>query len=479
MIQQYNKYMDENGLVINKALTSATGVGEALIPEVLEQQMTDTIIRLSPELAMVDTKSIAGDRSKFNRLTERPRRGGAQGENSRTFTSNSKSARTGTDLKIVKRIGAITNFVKDASRGYLDTPAFEMQNNLQSHVLDLIYYLKWGNADYADGLEFDGLEKFIATNIKREVAAGIVPTNLRFLDSMIDASNRKGGRLHRRAFLMSPEMLSKVSSLLDNVRLNQGLGAGGLSQVEVNGGWRLNAYRDIPIIETTSNGPIAQMDVADITLSSNTTGGGFSNGTFNVFVAPVTLEGEQAATDAKEIILAGGGAVQTIEIAISTPYADPDGSVNVLAYKVYVNPTNALPNDPATIYVKEVSAFLYDGDGAIIGDTGVTGGDKIIITSITPGADVPAHLTGATGNKPLVATGGIFPESVILWDMDPVQGLGKMPYANTSGSEFNGLVTTEELAKVDDFIQFLVKSYLALDDSFEATSFWHRGLRVA
>ena len=109
MIEQYNKYMDANGLVINKALTSATGVGEALIPEVLEQQMTDTIIRLSPELAMIDSKSIAGDRSQFNRLTERPKRGGAQGENSKTFTSNSKSNRTGTDLKIVKRIGAITN----------------------------------------------------------------------------------------------------------------------------------------------------------------------------------------------------------------------------------------------------------------------------------------------------------------------------------------------------------------------------------
>ena len=110
----------------------------------------------------------------------------------------------------------------------------------------------WGNAG-ANAYEYSGLEQYVTSN--RVDFGDAVPTTLNFLDAAIDASNRKGGSRHVRSFLMSPEMLSKVSQLLTNVRLNQGLTGGGLTQVEIGGGWRLNAYRDIPIIETTSLKP--------------------------------------------------------------------------------------------------------------------------------------------------------------------------------------------------------------------------------
>jgi hypothetical protein len=70
-------------------------------------------------------------------------------------------------------------------------------------------------------------------------------------------------------------------------------------------------------------------------------------------------------------------------------------------------------------------------------------------------------------------------EQIFLWDLDEFQGLGRLPYTNEGGSRFNGLVTIEDLAKTDDFLPFLIKSYCAVAPSFEATSSVYRGLKVA
>lgn len=64
LVRQFNKYAMENKSLIQKALTSATNVGEALIPEHLEEVITNTIVRLSPEIAMVTPRF---DAQKFHR----------------------------------------------------------------------------------------------------------------------------------------------------------------------------------------------------------------------------------------------------------------------------------------------------------------------------------------------------------------------------------------------------------------------------
>jgi len=469
LIHQFNRFEKDNQSLIQKALTTATNVGNALIPESLEQIMTDTVQRLSPELTLAETKKIASDTHKFNRITELPNRGGAMGENATTPATNSKSQRVDVKLKVVRRKSRITNFLQDSASGYLDTAAWEMQNHLRQHVNDLIYYMLYGNKD-SNAWEFDGLEKFINTKRVNEVRGGVVPTDTTFLDSMIDHSNRKGGASHRRAFGMSPEMVSKVSRLLtNNVRVIQPITGAGLTQVDIGGGWRLNAYRDIPIIETTSTKPIEQMRPT-ITLAGVATGGGLSDDDYFIQIAPITYEGEQEASAEQTITLSGGGAAQRIRISLSDVHKDAKGVANVLAYKIYLSLATGTEK-----LLKIVSAFTYDSDGTITGDNG-TGTNYIYIDSLIPGSDVPTHMQN---DVPLVATGSIIPEIVYLWDLDPIQGLGKLPYTNTGGSQFQGLVTTEPLAKVDDYIQFLVKSYTAVADAFEATSAWHRGLRTA
>ena len=49
-------------------------------------------------------------------------------------------------------------------------------------------------------------------------------------------------------------------------------------------------------------------------------------------------------------------------------------------------------------------------------------------------------------------------QSLILWDTDPIQGLGKLPFTNKPGDRFDGMVVTKPLAETDDFINFLIKS---------------------
>jgi hypothetical protein len=80
---------------------------------------------------------------------------------------------------------------------------------------------------------------------------------------------------------------------------------------------------------------------------------------------------------------------------------------------------------------------------------------------------------------PIVATGGIFPETVMLWDLDKYQGLGKLPYTNSGGDRFQGLVTMVPLAVTDDNLPFLIRTYAALCPSFEVTSVMSKGWRTA
>ena len=207
---------------------------------------------------------------EFNRITTLPRQGGAQGESAVTPTRNATYIRATTSLKVIRRKGAVTGFLQDASSKQLDALAAEMENHLLAHVYDLDYYTLWGN-ELGNVFEYGGWDRFISSFRQTRATGQQVPSDLRFLDDLIDNNSRKQGSKHRKAFLMSPEMLSFVSRLLTNVRLNQGLSGSGLSEIEIPGGWRMASYRGVPIIETTATRPIKSMTT--VTATDFTSGG--------------------------------------------------------------------------------------------------------------------------------------------------------------------------------------------------------------
>ena len=455
-IQQFNRYAQENKSLIRKALDSSASVGEALIPEHLEEVITNTIVRLSPELAMIESQYDPQKYHEFNRLVTLPGPGGAMGENATTPTRNATYARDSVQLKVIRRKGSVTNFLQDTSERYIDAAAAEMENHLLAHTYDLATYLMYGNA-VADPYSFSGLDTFISTNREVEVSAGVVPTTLGFLDDMIDENLDRQGSMHKKAFLMSPKMLSKVSSLMTNVRLNQGLIGNGLTQVDIGGGWRLNAYRDIPIITSSAMRPKATMGT--VTSASAGAGGAIADDTYYFQVSYIDYNGESiACTELNEVT----SSADTLTLSWT---AEP----TALFYKIYCGDTTAPDN---LTLVRVVSAFQYDGNGTITGSTA-----SYVFSSDPLTADTTAP-TGMQADVPFTQSTQP-PESVMLWDMDSFQGLGKLPYTNSAGSRFNGLVTVTPLAITDDFLPFMVKTYAALCPSFEATSYIHRGLKTA
>lgn len=444
----------ENKSLIRKAFTSATGVGEALVPEHLESVITNTLVRLVPELAIPVLKFDHQKFHEFIRLNALPSAGSAMGESSTTPTRNSTTARASVELKILKRKGAVTGFIQDASANFMDAQAFEMETHLQAFGNDLRSYMLYGNKT-ADAYTFDGLDTFISTYRKNTAQGGTVPTSLSVLDDVIDHNMRKQGSSHRRVFEMSPEMLSLFSRLYTQVRDNREA-IRGTNVVEIDGGHRLQTYRDIPIVETTATRPVGQMGT--VTVASAGSGGAIADDEWFFQVAPVTWDGEQRAfTEISETT----SNADTITLSFSA-YTD------ALYYKVYVGTvTNQL------VLKHIVSAFTYDGNGTITGST-----TSIVFSAdpTTAGSEVPTHMQN---DIPLEGTALNPMEVIFFWDLDEYQGMGKLAYTNSAGSRYEGLATVEPLAKTDDNQPFLVKSYPALIDSFEATSGLMRGYKTA
>lgn len=393
------------------------------------------------------------------------------GESATTPTSQGSYERASVELKILRRKGAVTNFLQDSSKKYIDASTAEMENHLQAHVYDIINALKFGNTG-ANKYSFDGLDKIIKTNRVNEVRGGTVPTDLSFLDNMIDANIRKNGAGHNKVLMMSPEMQSLVSRLLTNVRLMQG-NAGTLGHVEINGGWRLATYRDIPILPVADMGG-NEVDIGTVTIDI-TGSGTVPAGNYFFQVSAITLDGETVASS--EV-------TQTLSASTSSCKLQWTTVENASFYRIYCSKTTGTEK-----LVAVIPACTYDGTGTYVSD--VTGVEfttdpsvinptlKLVATGSFVDPNITASVTNAMANDlPLVATGGIIPETVMLWDLDKYQGLGKVPYTNAGGDKFGGLVTMVPLAITDDNIPFMVKSYLALCDAFEATSFMHRGLRT-
>lgn len=459
LIHQFNRLSGENRSLIRKALDSSVGVGEALIPQKLEQVITNTVVQLSAEMALLGTEFDNQKLHEFNRIKALPSAGGAMGEGATTPVRRSNFERASVKLKVVRRKGAVTNFLQDSSAKYVDASAAELENHLLAHVYDLVYYSYFGNAD-ANAYEYSGWDRFVSTN---RINNHTAPATLKFLDDMIDRNIRYQGAKHKKALMMSPEMLSRVSQLLTNVRNLQNVGAGGLTQVEIEGGWRLNAYRGIPIVESTATRPVSQMGT--VTATPATSGGSLADGTYYFSVAPVTYKGEQLASAECTATVSGGGGAGKITLAFT---AFKGSNNDALSYRVYGGTTTGLSNH----LLRKISpAFTYDGNGTITGDV-----VSIVITSLTTGSEVT---TAMAADLPLQAVGGVNEETLWLIDLDKYQGLGKMPYTNTAGSRFGGLVTMNPLAITDDDIPFLIKTYGAIADSFEATSVIQRGVRVA
>jgi len=210
--QTFNEFVKTDPTAIQKALTSASGIGQGFSPQSLEKNVTDTVIKLQPEIALLTGVAIASRTHDFNMKTALPAPGGAMGESATTNDTNSQNSLASVTLKVIRRRGKISYFLKDVSREYMNVQQYEMQNQLQAHALDLRNYVLYGNQT-ANPYEFTGLDNIIKTNRYNQAKGGTAVSTLATLDAMIDNNITKGGAGHRKVFGMSPQMLSAFSRL--------------------------------------------------------------------------------------------------------------------------------------------------------------------------------------------------------------------------------------------------------------------------
>ena len=460
LLQMYNTHQKENGgkSLLTKALDSSPGSAEALVPEKLREIITNTIVRLSPILALVESVFDSQKVHEFNRITSLPRQGGAQGEGAVTPTRNAVYVRAGTTLKVIRRKGAVTGFLQDASEKQIDALAAEMENHLLSHVYDLDFYTLWGN-ELSNAFEYGGWDRFISSFRQTRQNPGTqVPTDTKILDELIDNNTRKQGSQHRKAFLMSPEMLSHLSRLEAQFRLNTDIKPK-MGEIAVPGGWRMPTFRGIPIVETTATAPVKTMTT--VTATDFTTGGSLPDDEYFFVVTPITYEGEQAASAQASATVSGGSGNGRVDLTFAE-------DTEALSYKVYFGLVSGVTGLQLH---KEVPADTFDGIGTITGRT-----TTIVIDTASPDSSIP---TGMQDDRPLQFINSVPQETIWLIDLDRFQGMGELAYTNKAGDRFGGLVTIKPLAEVDDNTPFLIKSYPALIDAFEATSGVIRGVRVA
>ena len=348
-------------------------------------------------------------------------------------------------------------------------------------VHDLCNYNMYGNGNATSNTyEYSGFDTFIDTNRIVNGTGGVALTSLSQLDDLIDRNLELQGSEHNKAFFMSAGMLSRCSQIESTIRKNMDIGQGGkMSVMDKPGGWRLNAYRDIPIIVSGQCKPKATGPT--LTPTNAQSGGTILDSTTRyIRLAGVTKDGEQIA--GAEATCASGASANTNEIII-TWTAD----ITVYRWKVYVGTASG------TTYLRHVVPnFTYNSSGTITGSITTTiAGVKTYssnangnVTSITFLADpntAGAEITSTTAltDIPLDTVGGIVPENIWLIDLDEYQGMGRMPYSTMGGSQFNGLVSFEFLAKTDSDLPFLYQCYTAVCPSYEATSCLLRGVRVA
>lgn len=453
----------ERASLIRKALNTGANVGLPLIRENLERIITNLVVRLVPEFYLVQKGAEYGPMKthEFTRLNQLPDAGGAIGESGTTPTTNSRYERLTVELKEVRRKGMVTMFLQDASKNFIDARAAEMENHLIAQVYDLAAYTLYGNAE-ADQFTYSGLDTFITTERTHLAEADAVFTSVSVLDEMIDANQRRQGSGHDQAFLVSPEMQSRISRELVD-------GSGSILQIHRNisdamftteGGVRMMSYRGIPLIPTSGVRP--QIQMGTVATATATSGGTIAADEYFFYVAPVTRNGEELASTVASQVTTGTTSTITLTwTAIEDAYY----------YKIYVGTTTGPFNASPT---RIISAKTYDSAGTPTGDvTGYT------FTSPPTTRDTTVTASQNTNDHPYAQVGGVSPEAIILWDLDKYQGLGKFAYTNDEGGRFDGLVTMHNLAITDAFIPFLIRTIGALVPSWEATSVMRRGVRVA
>jgi hypothetical protein len=191
---------------IRKALTSASGQGQALMPEDLEPILVEYLYQLSPLLKLMNVKEATSGVHQVNRRSSVANQTPwFEGELTDTPSGRTTYSRDTLTLKILRAGGGVSGFLQAASKKFLNALEKEQLGAVENMADLFEYAIMWGNAT-ADPYQFSGLDTLITTN-RTDFASSKV--TLTALDNMIDqASPFRGVEYDSKVLLMSSNMSS-------------------------------------------------------------------------------------------------------------------------------------------------------------------------------------------------------------------------------------------------------------------------------
>jgi len=430
--------MSEYKSALKKALTAATG--SALIPEDLEDLIRANLLLMSPLARMVPVVMADGNVHTVVRRTAHNSGAWFEGEMTSPSYSQSTYARRAVEVKILRTHGQVSDFMVSASRSFTDVLVDEIDSATEGLAELFEFSTLWGMSDdlstrafTGDAYQYTGAYGWIledgASSSVIDVDAVVTLTNL---DNALDATVNKYRNLGdmQYVWLMSSAMRSKVGGLQTLIRRE-------VPRLEFEGGFVMDTYRGVPILDSGFVSPAGTTTSPAVTAAVAGTGGGFAlgDGLYRYKIASITMYGEQVAgtADSDTVTTATHDTVDLSWTADS----------NAKLYAIYRTEAGDADADDNYDLIDVIAAKTYNSDGSVntnvasYSDTGLTG-----VNSVHP---------LASGN-----------ETIFLVGLGQRQGVSRPVLNPTLGEPMDALVRYVPQKETTDSYQFSLKSYQTL-----------------
>lgn len=423
---------------LRKALTAA-GSGSNLVSQDLEAAIRGNLLATSPLLSLMPRVPATAN---VHTVVKRTANMAAwmEGESTDASFTESTYSRRNLNIKIARVAGKVTDFQQSAAMTFTDSLAREIESATVGMRELLEFSSLWGTADdtgfTGDAYQYSGVYPFILNDAHANNVFDLdAVVTLSNLDSMLDATKNKyqGLRDGTWAFVMSPQMVSKVSALQTLIRRN-------VTAVEFEGGFRMVTYNDIPLLSSGYVKPSGtSASVTNLAAATGSGTGTITDGTYRYKIAAITMYGEQVASATASV------AASTTTRIVLTWTANADAKL----YAIYRTGVGEADDDDNYDLIDIIAAKSYSVAGAVSGNV-ATYNDEFTKTA-------------KTNVHPLAAA----EETIFLVYLDKVYGASLAVLPPTIGDPLGGdpdmnLVRFVPISVTDDTYAFRLKSYLGM-----------------
>ena len=414
---------------LTKALQQTTGSGQYLIPEDLNPVIMEYLGRLSPLWQLMPKKQAEGKTHEYVKRTAVPS-AWFEGELTATTASSSTYTRESQQLKILRTWGGVSGYQQAVSERFVNALQAELIGSLEGLAEMVEWSVIFGND--IDTYQINGLATQMEedSTAKTALASGGNILNvdgvvtLTHLDNMIDRVNSyRAAQRDARAFLMSNEMISKVSGLQTRVARN-------VDSVEFPGGLRFSSYRGVPLLPASYATP-AVTTTSPAATATKGAGGSLADDEYFYVIASVTDAGEQ---------LHGTENSATTETTNNKVVLTWTADANAKLYKIYRALTTGTDNHGL---LATVAAKTYASDGAISTNVATWTDDG----TYTPNTNVKPLTTGE--------------QSIFLVDLDAQRGLQSVGMMSPLGERTETFFNYIPLATRKSAFEYMIEGFMA------------------